>query len=160
MKFLNFFLLLWVIFALLDPNSGSGSTDPIESGSNSDPDPQPNHCLYSALILTFLFSRMWRLLVHPRPLLSPHSWWSMTGSGPTPTLTSSPMISRTAISPPPRPPRRRRTCGWRSTRRRERSRGTSPGSRTVACVARSGSSAPSAAISMIAMIRSAGPPTR
>jgi hypothetical protein len=38
------FLLLWVIFALLDPDpadseSGSGSTDPIESGSN--PDPQP-----------------------------------------------------------------------------------------------------------------------
>ncbi len=34
-------LLLWVIFALLDPDldSGSGSTDPIESGSN--PDPQP-----------------------------------------------------------------------------------------------------------------------
>jgi hypothetical protein len=34
---------LWVIFALLDPNPdsepGSGSTDPIESGSN--PDPQP-----------------------------------------------------------------------------------------------------------------------
>ncbi len=39
----NFFLLLWVIFALLDPDpeSGSGSTDPIESGSNPDPDPQP-----------------------------------------------------------------------------------------------------------------------
>jgi hypothetical protein len=35
MKFFNFFLLLWVIFALLDPDSesGSGSTDPIESGS-------------------------------------------------------------------------------------------------------------------------------
>jgi hypothetical protein len=34
---------LWVIFALLDtgtdPDSESGSTDPIESGSN--PDPQP-----------------------------------------------------------------------------------------------------------------------
>jgi hypothetical protein len=35
----DFFLLLWVIFALLDPNPdpdskyGSGSTDPIESGS-------------------------------------------------------------------------------------------------------------------------------
>jgi hypothetical protein len=38
----KFFLLLWVIFALLDPDSesGSGSTDPIESGSNPDPDPQ------------------------------------------------------------------------------------------------------------------------
>jgi hypothetical protein len=37
------FLLLWFIFALLDPDpdSESGSTDPIESGSNPDPDPQP-----------------------------------------------------------------------------------------------------------------------
>jgi hypothetical protein len=45
MKFLNFFLLLWVIFALLDRDTGftygSGSTDLIESGSNRDPDPQP-----------------------------------------------------------------------------------------------------------------------
>jgi hypothetical protein len=38
---------LWVIFALLDPDpdpeygSGSRSTDPIEYGSNTDPDPQP-----------------------------------------------------------------------------------------------------------------------
>jgi hypothetical protein len=36
---------LWVIFALLDPDPdseyGSGSTDPIEYGSNPDPDPQP-----------------------------------------------------------------------------------------------------------------------
>jgi hypothetical protein len=41
MNFYKFFLLLWVIFALLDPDteSGSRSTDPIESGSN--PDPQP-----------------------------------------------------------------------------------------------------------------------
>jgi hypothetical protein len=52
MKFLNFSLLLWVIFALLDPDpdseSGSVSTDPIEFGSGSatllyssvvDPDP-------------------------------------------------------------------------------------------------------------------------
>jgi len=30
---------LWVIFALLDPDSGSGSTDPIEYRSNPDPDP-------------------------------------------------------------------------------------------------------------------------
>ncbi len=43
----NYCLLLWVIFALLDPDpdseygSGSGSTDPIEYGSNTDPDPQP-----------------------------------------------------------------------------------------------------------------------
>jgi hypothetical protein len=43
MKFLNFFLLLWVIFALLDPDpdseygSGSGYTNLIESGSNPDP---------------------------------------------------------------------------------------------------------------------------
>jgi hypothetical protein len=37
-------------FALLDPdlNSefGSGSTDPIEFGSNSDPDPDPKPCLF------------------------------------------------------------------------------------------------------------------
>ncbi len=41
--FTNFFLLLWVIFALLDPDpdSESGSTGPIESGSNPDPDPKP-----------------------------------------------------------------------------------------------------------------------
>jgi hypothetical protein len=44
MKFLNIFLLLWVIFAFLDPDPdpdseyGSGSTDLIESGSNPDPD--------------------------------------------------------------------------------------------------------------------------
>ncbi len=40
MKFLNFFLLLWVIFDLLDPDPdseyGSGSTDLIESGSGSE----------------------------------------------------------------------------------------------------------------------------
>jgi hypothetical protein len=39
-----FCLLLWVIFALLDPDSdseyGSGSTDLIEFGSNPDPDPK------------------------------------------------------------------------------------------------------------------------
>jgi hypothetical protein len=37
MKFLNFFLLLWVVFALLDPDPDfeyvSGSTDLNESGS-------------------------------------------------------------------------------------------------------------------------------
>jgi hypothetical protein len=44
MNFDKFFLLLWVIFALLDPDpdSESGSTDPIESGSNPDPDPHPD----------------------------------------------------------------------------------------------------------------------
>jgi hypothetical protein len=44
MKFLNFFLFLWVIFALLDtdPDSESGyvSTDLIDSGSNPDSDPK------------------------------------------------------------------------------------------------------------------------
>ncbi len=43
---INFFLCLWVIFALLDPDresgSGYGSKDRIESGSN--PDPNPQHC--------------------------------------------------------------------------------------------------------------------
>jgi hypothetical protein len=45
MKFLNFFLLLWVILALLDPDPdskyGSGSTGLIESGSNLDQDLEP-----------------------------------------------------------------------------------------------------------------------
>jgi hypothetical protein len=44
----EFFLLLWVIFALMDPDpdpysnygSGSGSNGPIEYGSNPDPDPK------------------------------------------------------------------------------------------------------------------------
>ncbi len=46
MKLLNFFLFLWVIFALLDPDpdsefkSGYGFTDLVESGSNPDPDPK------------------------------------------------------------------------------------------------------------------------
>ncbi len=53
--FTNFCLLLWVIFALLDPDSesGSGSTDPIESGSNPDPDPQPctgSTCVWASWI--------------------------------------------------------------------------------------------------------------
>jgi hypothetical protein len=47
-KFLNFFLFLWVIFALLDPgpDSESGPTDLIESGSESgsNPDLDPKHC--------------------------------------------------------------------------------------------------------------------
>jgi hypothetical protein len=42
MNFYKNFLLLWVIFALLDPDSESGSTDPIESGSNPDPDTDPD----------------------------------------------------------------------------------------------------------------------
>jgi hypothetical protein len=36
MKFINFFLCFWFIFALLDP--GSGSSDPIESRFNPDPE--------------------------------------------------------------------------------------------------------------------------
>ncbi len=39
MKYINFFLCMWVIFALLDPDcepgSGYGSRDPIESGSTA-----------------------------------------------------------------------------------------------------------------------------
>jgi hypothetical protein len=49
MKFLIFYLLLWVIVALLDPDPdseyGSVFTDLIESGSSSDPDPQIRFCL-------------------------------------------------------------------------------------------------------------------
>jgi hypothetical protein len=42
MKFLNFFLLFWVVFDLLDPYSDpdSENTDLIESGFNPDPDPK------------------------------------------------------------------------------------------------------------------------
>ncbi len=44
-----FFLLLWVIVDLLDPDPdseyGSGSTGPIEYGSNPDPDPKPWFCV-------------------------------------------------------------------------------------------------------------------
>ncbi len=38
----KFFLFLWVILPLLDPDPvcGSGSRDPIKSGSYTDPDPQ------------------------------------------------------------------------------------------------------------------------
>ncbi len=83
MKFLNFFLFLLVIFALLDPDSEyeSGSTGPIESGSNSDPDPQPwcwpiredhmdpEHCLtayHSQAVDKFLVpnSQGLRILLH------------------------------------------------------------------------------------------------
>ncbi len=39
---------MWVIYALLHPDpdsqSGYGSGDPIESGSNPYPDPDPKHC--------------------------------------------------------------------------------------------------------------------
>jgi hypothetical protein len=43
-EIINFFLFLWVIFSLLDPDPDceSGSGDPIDSGYNPDPDPQ--HC--------------------------------------------------------------------------------------------------------------------
>jgi hypothetical protein len=45
-ELLKNFLLLWVIFALLDPDpdpdSESGSTVPIEFGSNPDPDTDPD----------------------------------------------------------------------------------------------------------------------
>jgi hypothetical protein len=44
MKFLNFFQFLWVVFCPprsgSGPDSESGSTDLIESGSNLDPDPK------------------------------------------------------------------------------------------------------------------------
>ncbi len=60
MKFFNFFLCLWVIFALLDPDceSGYGSRDPIESGSGST----ALHCELSfflfCFIVSFFISRM------------------------------------------------------------------------------------------------------
>jgi len=42
MEFLYFFLFLRVIFALLDPDPDSESTDMIESEFNTDP--YPKHC--------------------------------------------------------------------------------------------------------------------
>ncbi len=48
MKFIYCFRYLWAIFALLVPNldceSGYGSRDPIESGSDSDTDTDPQYC--------------------------------------------------------------------------------------------------------------------
>jgi hypothetical protein len=70
-KLLNFFLLLYVIYALLDPDpdskygSGSGSTDPIESGSNTDPDPKPCPHFTPAVLLVLaptslaILNRVW-----------------------------------------------------------------------------------------------------
>jgi hypothetical protein len=40
MKFRNFLYFWWVIFTLLDPDSGSGSIDLMESVSNLDPEPE------------------------------------------------------------------------------------------------------------------------
>jgi hypothetical protein len=61
MKFLHFFLLLWVIFALLDPDSeyGSGSTDliqlRIQSGYGSETLVSEHTVQLSLLRLEFLF---------------------------------------------------------------------------------------------------------
>jgi hypothetical protein len=55
----EFCLLLWVIFALLDPDpdseygSGSGSTGPIEYGSNPDPDLDPKPCWILPFFLAY-----------------------------------------------------------------------------------------------------------
>jgi hypothetical protein len=47
-KFINLFLCLWVIFALLDPDPGTDPETPSKFGSNPDPDtyqdPDPQHC--------------------------------------------------------------------------------------------------------------------
>ncbi len=61
MIFINFFLCLWVIFALLDPDPdpdcesgfGYGSRNPIESGSN--PDPKTVHSTGSDVTFLLLF---------------------------------------------------------------------------------------------------------
>ncbi len=59
----KFFLLLWVIFSLLDPDpdseSGSGSTYPIESGFNpdSDTDPDPQPCKKESIFPWYLAGR-------------------------------------------------------------------------------------------------------
>ncbi len=63
---------MWVIFALLDPDPDSEATDPIESGSNldQDPDPQPwlievcSVLLTSVTCLTRAKSSL-RVYIHP-----------------------------------------------------------------------------------------------
>jgi hypothetical protein len=55
MKFFYFFLLLWVLFALdPDPDSESGSTDPIESGSNTVEEGNTEHLSAFNIILKIL----------------------------------------------------------------------------------------------------------
>ncbi len=89
MNFYKFFLLLWVIFALLDPDSeygsGSGSTGPIEYGSNPDPDPKP------------CSSHIFGISPHPQPsfslggvktLPSPSLFSVVGGRVPVPSQTS------------------------------------------------------------------------
>ncbi len=53
---------MWVFFALLDPDPdseyGSGSTDPIEYGSNTDPDPDPQPCRKSKKALKTLYIQL------------------------------------------------------------------------------------------------------
>ncbi len=75
MKFLNFFLLLWVIFSLLDPNPhseyGCGSTDLIESGSNTDPDPKQLLTTYSIHNFILRSSMNWGTSYRTVPSHSP-----------------------------------------------------------------------------------------
>ncbi len=58
MKFLKFYLLLWVIFALPDPDPdseyGSGSTDLIESGSNAKPWKMVMKCIRKKKLLVIV----------------------------------------------------------------------------------------------------------
>jgi hypothetical protein len=63
MYFYKFFLLLWVIFALLDPDpdSESESTDPIESGSGFG----SATLLQNMIFLYFLYYRGLHALVDP-----------------------------------------------------------------------------------------------
>jgi hypothetical protein len=58
MKFFTYLLLLWVIFAFLDPDSESrsGTTDLIESGSNPDPKYWLNLPRYFLVTGTVLFT--------------------------------------------------------------------------------------------------------
>jgi hypothetical protein len=85
----EFFLLLWVIFALLDPDpdseygSGSGSTGPIEYGSNPDPDPKP--CLHGIIlppaVRSFIYPGYSVNMRSPHPFLSkvPHPSTALGG---------------------------------------------------------------------------------
>jgi hypothetical protein len=61
-ELLQIFLLLWVIFGLLDPDpdseSGSGSTGPIEYGSNPDPKPCQKREVGTSRLTLFLSFRV------------------------------------------------------------------------------------------------------
>ncbi len=100
MKFINFFLCLWVIFALLDP-------DP-DPGTSLNPDPQ--HCPNVLIIPApkTMFAEPSDLLnASPHRCPEQHSWASSCCSGrrcAAPSRSRSRWIRRRRQSSPPPPP--------------------------------------------------------